>query len=44
MRANPPEFFRSLLTTIYKQKNITLRIGGKITQKLTFYIYGVSIT
>ena len=41
IRANPPEFFERLLTTIYRQKKITLRIDDKITQKLKSYISGV---
>ena len=39
--ANPPEFFGRLVTSHYKQKTFTLRIGYQIIQKLNFYISGV---
>ena len=40
MRANLPEFFGRLVTTIYKQKKITLIIGDQIILKLNFHISG----
>ena len=42
IRANPFEFFGTLLTTILKHKEFSLRIGDQIIQKLNFYISDVS--
>ena len=41
IRTNPAGFSRRLLTTVYKQKTFTLRIGDQIIQKLIFNISGV---
>ena len=40
IHANPPEFYEKHVTSIYKQKELTLRIADQIIQKLNFYIIG----
>ena len=43
MCAKTSEFFRTILTTIYKQKTFALRFGEQIRQKLNFNISGVNL-
>ena len=43
IRANSPGFSGRFLTTIYKQKTITLKIGNQVTEKLNFNFSGVKL-